>query len=141
MLSIGKALPYAPSLPIQCDFQFLTRDRILASNTAGYVEVTNCSDGSVCCGRSNSGCCNDGQGYKINAEGQLQGSQVAPTSASSTPSVHPLPSQSSANNQSDDGNSLSKKQTVAIGVAIPTVTAVIALLAWWLPRRPKQFFV
>lgn len=127
----------------------------LASNTAGYVEVTTCSDGSVCCGRSNSSCCNDDQGYHINANGQVQGSLVTPTAetstaesstaesstaessttASSIPSVRPLSSQSSANNQSNSSNDLSKKQQVAIGVTIPTVAAVIALLAWCCPRQ------
>ena len=137
MLPIGKALSYALSLPIHSDFQSLTSNRILASNTAGYVEVTTCSDGSVCCGHSNSSCCGDGQGHKINASGQVQGSLVTPTAESSTPTVRPLPSQTSANNQSDSSNTLSKKQQVAIGVAIPTVSVVVALLAWRLPRRTK----
>lgn len=149
MLPIGKALSYALSLPIHSDFQSLMRNPILASNTDGYVEVTTCSDGSVCCGRSNSSCCNDGQGYNINANGQIEGSLVTPTltstaessttasstTASSIPSVRPLSSQSAANNQSDSSNGLSKNQQVAIGVAIPTVAAVIALLAWCLPKR------
>ena len=112
------------------------RNGILANNTGGYVEVTTCPDGSVCCGHSNSGCCNDGQGYKINAKGQLQGSQVTSTAESST-TASIIPSQSSANNQSGGKNTLSKKQQVAIGVAIPTVAVVIALLAWCLPRRTK----
>lgn len=126
------------------------RNPILASNTAGYVEVTTCSDGSVCCGHSNSTCCDEGQGYNITENGQLQGSMVTTTAvssttgssttesstmASSTQSVRPLSSQSSANNQSDSRNDLSKKQQVAIGVAVPTIAIVVALLAWCLPRR------
>ena len=139
MLPIGKALSYALSLPVYSGFHSLMRNPILASNTAGYVEVTSCSDGTFCCGHSNSICCNDVQGYNINANGQLQGSQVTPTAelstmASSTPSIRPLSSEGSANNQSDSSDDLSKNQQVAIGVAIPTVAAVIALLAWCLPR-------
>ena len=130
------------------------RNPIVASNPAGYVEVTTCSDGNVCCGHSNSSCCDAGQGYNINANGQLQGSLATPTvesstaassttsgrpqsstAASSATSGRPQSSQSSANNKSDSSNDLSKKQQVAIGVAIPTVAAVIALLAWCLPRR------
>lgn len=153
--------------PISSGLKSLMRNPILASNTAGYVEVTNCSDGSVCCGRSNSSCCGDGQGFNINANGQLQGSRVTPTAASSTtassatassatassttassttvsstrassiPSVRPPSSQSSANNESESSDNLSKKQVLAIGVALPTVAAVIALVAWRWPRRPQ----
>ena len=136
MLSIGKALSYALSLPINSDLKSLIRNRISASNTAGYVEVTNCSDGSVCCGHSNTSCCNDGQGYKINAKGQVQGSVATPTGTSST-TASSTPSVSSAKNQGGDSNNLSKKQQIALAVAIPTVTVVVALLAWCWPRRPK----
>ena len=132
-------------------FQSLMRNRVPASNTAGYVEVTICPDDSVCCGDSNSGCCNDDQGYKINAKGQLQGSPVTPTAessatassitalsitASSIPAVGPRPSQSSANNQTGGSTNVSNKE-LAYEVAFPTVAIVIALLAWWLPRRPR----
>lgn len=74
MLPIGKALSYALFLPMYSDFLSLMRKPILASNTVGYVEVTTCSDGSVCCGSSNSSCCDGGQGYNISANGQIQGS-------------------------------------------------------------------
>ena len=133
MLSIGKALSYALSLPIHSDFKSLIRNRILASNTAGYVEVTSCSDGSFCCGHSNSSCCNDGQGYKINAKGQVTGSQATPTAMSST-TASSIPSVSSAKGQGGDSNSLSKNQQIALAVAIPTVTVVVALLAWCWPK-------
>ena len=129
-------------------FDSLMRKPILASNTVGYVEVTTWPDGRVCCGSFNSSCCNGGQGYNINANGQVQGSlstetAESSTTASSTPYIRPLSSQSPAdndslNNQSDSSNSLGIKQQVAIGVVVPTVVVVIALLAWRLPKVSRR---
>ncbi|OBT82376.1 hypothetical protein VE02_08755 [Pseudogymnoascus sp. 03VT05] len=71
------------------------------SAAAQNVAVTECSDGSWCCGGGNKNCCNDGTGIKIAAiVGQaITSSQSSSSESTSSPSSKPpttLPSESTS---------------------------------------------
>jgi hypothetical protein len=97
----------------------------------GPVTLTECDDGSFCCGDLNSTCCDAGQGTMLNGFGQIIATTPANVTTQPTVTATPTPVASS--------NGMSKTATILLATFIPILFILLLLaLLWVLLERRKR---
>ncbi|KAA6406787.1 MAG: hypothetical protein FRX48_09511 [Lasallia pustulata] len=100
------------------------------------VSVTDCQDGTYCCGRQNATCCAQGQGTPVASILGAAKPTISPTTSSSTAtSATPLPTQSPGHSR---GLSAAREAGVILGVTIGLIFIGIILGDLWLLRRKRN---
>lgn len=95
------------------------------------VALTDCKDGSYCCGSDNNTCCSRGQGERIRAGTTL-------SSTITNPSTTSLSNSTRTSNNNKQSFSLDQKAIISIAVGCGIVASVIAASADWFIFRKKR---
>jgi hypothetical protein len=133
MFTAGKDLWFAPSTTPPKNSLKLIFSAAAGSNENIYHPLTQCSDGSFCCGGENTTCCLASQGYYLDQSGKILAAPSAPTKT--------LYTTVTATSAASTMNTSNKGAVIGLASALGVVSFVglIALLfAIWRFRRSKS---
>ncbi|KAI4225085.1 MAG: hypothetical protein L6R36_004175 [Xanthoria steineri] len=82
------------------------------------VALTDCRDGSYCCGSANVTCCSQGQGIRMNSTLNVPSQPVTSTATSSTSTLASAQSEKSTSTASNNNQSMGLDQKAVLGIAL-----------------------
>lgn len=82
------------------------------------VALTDCGDGSYCCGSANVTCCSQGQGTRINSTLNVPSQPVTSTAIPATSTLASAQSGKPASTASNNNQSVALDQNAVLGIAL-----------------------